>query len=435
MTQIARINRIADYQTAFASSMRALNLGTANRLITALSGGPDSTALACLADLYAQSNGKEHQAVIVNHNIRPEATAEAVRVSQRMKKRAITSHILTIKDKAPETGLQEWARHQRFALLTKMARQNGAVLLFGHQEADQAETVLMRLSRGSGVVGLAGMRGLSMRDAVLVARPLLEWDAKTLVRLLALVGCDYEDDPSNQNSQFERVQMREFLGHAAASGLPVIDDALRLGRVMRALSNHLEKASSLLWQAATATFPTGHAVIDIDKLADLPHTAWVYRIRQLIRQIGGRPYFVSDKAVTGLHERLLAGRNSTLGGCQFVKSTRFGKMAFFYVVRELGRTPEAVDVAVDDDVIFAGCWRVRTKQAGRLLHAGALAKSAEGAASAAWPAVIANLPYVVRRAIPVITTLDGGVIYPQLIDVSQDPKPLRRASSAQFLGL
>ena len=435
MTQIARINRIADYQTAFASSMRALNLGTANRLITALSGGPDSTALACLADLYAQSNGKEHQAVIVNHNIRPEATAEAVRVSQRMQKRAITSHILTIKDKAPETGLQEWARHQRFALLTKMARQNGAVLLFGHQEADQAETVLMRLSRGSGVVGLAGMRGLSMRDAVLVARPLLEWDAKTLVRLLALVGCDYEDDPSNQNSQFERVQMREFLGHAAASGLPVIDDALRLGRVMRALSNHLEKASSLLWQAATATFPTGHAVIDIDKLADLPHTAWVYRIRQLIRQIGGRPYFVSDKAVTGLHERLLAGRNSTLGGCQFVKSTRFGKMAFFYVVRELGRTPEAVDVAVDDDVIFAGCWRVRTKQAGRLLHAGALAKSAEGAASAAWPAVIANLPYVVRRAIPVITTLDGGVIYPQLIDVSQDPKPLRRASSAQFLGL
>ena len=86
-------------------------------------------------------------------------------------------------------------------------------------------------------------------------------------------------------------------------------------------------------------------------------------------------------------------------------------------------------------VIFAGCWRVRTKQAGRLLHAGALAKSEEGAASAAWPAVIANLPYVVRRAIPVITTLDGGVIYPQLIDVNQDPKPLRRASSAQFLGL
>ena len=105
MTQIARINRIADYQTAFASSMRALNLGTANRLITALSGGPDSTALACLADLYARTHGKDHQAVIVNHNIRPEATREADRVSQRMKNRAIASQILTIEENAPETGL------------------------------------------------------------------------------------------------------------------------------------------------------------------------------------------------------------------------------------------------------------------------------------------------------------------------------------------
>ena len=432
--QIAQISRIADYQAAFASSMRALNLETANRLITALSGGPDSTALACLADLYARAHGKEHQAVIVNHNIRPDATAEAARVSQRMKKRAITSQILTIKDKAPETGLQEWARHQRFAILTKMARQNGAVLLFGHQQADQAETVLMRLSRGSGVVGLAGIPGLSMRDAVLVARPLLGWDAKTLVTVLGLVGCDYEDDPSNYNCQFERVRMREFLGYAVTFGSPVIDDALRLGRVMQALSSHLDKASSTLWQAATCLFPTGHAVIDMDKLSYLPATAWVYRIRQLIRQIGGRPYFVSDSAAAGLHERLLVGRNSTLGGCQFVKSLRFGKLSCFYVVRELGRKPEAVDVAVDDDIIFAGCWRVRTKQAGKLLHVGALAKSEKNATSTAWPADIATLPYVVRRAIPVIMALDGGVIYPQLIGRNEDFKSPNTGSCAQFLG-
>ena len=84
----------------------------------------------------------------------------------------------------------------------------------------------------------------------------------------------------------------------------------------------------------------------------------------------GRPYGVSDLAVTGLHERLLAGQNSTLGGCQFVKSLRRGEPASFYVVRELGRTPEPLDVVADDDVIFAGCWRVRTKQAGKLVHAG-----------------------------------------------------------------
>ena len=70
MMQIAPSSRLVSYHTAFASSMQALGLETAERFITALSGGPDSTALACLADFYARSHGKHHRAVIVNHNIR-----------------------------------------------------------------------------------------------------------------------------------------------------------------------------------------------------------------------------------------------------------------------------------------------------------------------------------------------------------------------------
>jgi hypothetical protein len=91
-------------------------------------------------------------------------------------------------------------------------------------------------------------------------------------------------------------------------------------------------------------------------------------------------------------------------------------------------------VAADDDVIFAGCWRVRTKHAGKLVHAGALAESDEGAASTGWPTDIAILPYVVRRAIPVIITLDGGVFYPQLIGVNPAVTSMDTALSAQFLG-
>jgi tRNA(Ile)-lysidine synthase len=83
-----------------------------------------------------------------------------------MQARAIATQIVTVQDKAPSTGIQEWARHQRFTLLTQQARQQRAVLLFAHHQADQAETVLMRLARGSGIAGLAGMRGLTHRDAV-----------------------------------------------------------------------------------------------------------------------------------------------------------------------------------------------------------------------------------------------------------------------------
>ena len=145
--QTAQISRLVSYQAAFASSMRALDLETADRFITALSGGPDSTALAFLADFYARSHGKHHQAIIVDHNIRPNAKIEAVRVSQRMKDRKIASKILTVADKVPKTGLQNWARNQRFTALTKLARQQGAVLLVAHHQGDQAETVLMRLAR------------------------------------------------------------------------------------------------------------------------------------------------------------------------------------------------------------------------------------------------------------------------------------------------
>ena len=139
--------------------------------------------------------------------------------------------------------------------------------------------------------------------------------------------------------------------------------------------------------------------------------------------------------MTGLYERLLAGQNSTLGGCQFVQSLRRGESASFYVVRELGRTPEVLDVVADDDVIFAGCWRVRTKQAGTLVHEGAHGKSDEGGTNSMASRLL-PLPYVARRAIPVIITLDGEVFYPQLIRgkpaITSAPNTV--AFSAQFLG-
>ena len=172
--------------------------------------------------------------------------------------------------------------------------------------------------------------------------------------MCCLLDCDYEEDPSNHNCQFERVQMRQFLRNVAASGALVTDDALRLGCAMQVLSDHLDLASSTLWQGATRLFPTGHAMINMIELSDLAQTAWAYRARHLIRQIGGRPYGVSDLAVTGLRERLLAGRNWRPGGCQFVKSLRHREPDSFYVVRELGRASGAVDVMIDDDVILQG---------------------------------------------------------------------------------
>ena len=118
-----------------------------------------------------------------------------------------------------------------------------------------------------------------------------------------------------------------------------------------------------------------------------------------------------------------------------MRSLRRCESTRFYVVRELGRKPELLDVVADDDVIFAGCWRVRTKQAGKLVHVGAYGKLDDVGAPTAWPADNATLPYVARRAIPVIITLDGEVLYPQIHPNKSSPPPTTAVFSAQFLGL
>jgi tRNA(Ile)-lysidine synthase len=341
---------------------------------------------------------------------------------------------VTVREKAPSTGIQEWARHQRFAVLTKQARQQQAVLLLAHHQADQAETVLMRLARGSGIAGLAAMRALTQRDAVPVARPVLNWSADQLRDVLALLGCDYEDDPSNRNYDFERVRVRRLLLQGAAYGFPTITAAQRLGQTMAALSDHFMAASTPIWEAAIDLFPSGHAVIDVSRLHQLPDSMWQHHARRLIQQVGGHRYGVSARALDRLRVRLLAAQNSTLGGCQFVRSMQPGETARFYVVRELGRVPRECEVAAGDDVIFAGCWRVRTALAGQLLNVGTAPQLKRTTTAAPPPDAIAALPYIVRRAIPVLYTLDGGLIYPQLERVKPSVALTDIALTAQFLG-
>jgi len=427
-------SQIAEYDAAFARVMHGLRLDQAPGFITALSGGADSTALACLADRYAKSRGIAHQAVIVNHNIRNHAKSEAERVCRRMMARAINTKIVTIQNKAPASGIQEWARHHRFAALTKLARKSRAVLLVAHHQADQAETILMRLAKGSGVAGLAGMRPLTQREAVLVARPLLAWSRDTLCTILAQLACDYEDDPSNQNSYFERVRVRRAMQASRDFGYPTVDKAVRLGRAMAALTDQLDAASLAGWTRAVRLFPSGYAIIDTELLQDLPWPVWHQRIRRLIRQIGGRSYGVSADTLCQLRSRIFAGLNVTAGGCQFVKSTRPGTDHMVYVVRERGRRPAVLDVQAGDDVIFAGCWRMQTAMAGQLMDAGGLEKVTGEAPGTLLPPSITALPHIVRRTIPVLYTLDGAVIYPQLEEVNTNVTSTGTALSAQFLG-
>ncbi|HTZ03200.1 MAG TPA: tRNA lysidine(34) synthetase TilS, partial [Xanthobacteraceae bacterium] len=129
-------------------------------LILAVSGGPDSTALLLLAARWAKSNRPAPKllAVTVDHGLRPEAAGEAVQVKRLARRLGVSHRTLYWRGKKPRSGVQEAARNARYRLLANAAKRTGyAHILTAHTLDDQAETVLFRLARGSGLGGLAGM--------------------------------------------------------------------------------------------------------------------------------------------------------------------------------------------------------------------------------------------------------------------------------------
>jgi tRNA(Ile)-lysidine synthase len=187
-------------------------VGAGNRIGLAVSGGPDSLALLLLA---ARARPELIEAATVDHALRPESAAEAAFVAELCGRLAVPHQTLTVEwvDK-PETAIQERARMARYRLLGTWAKERKLpAIATAHHLDDQAETFLMRLARGAGVKGLAGMRALvrGTPPAVSVVRPLLDWRHSELEAICAAAGLSPVEDPSNLDEQFERVRMRQAL--------------------------------------------------------------------------------------------------------------------------------------------------------------------------------------------------------------------------------
>lgn len=185
------------------------------RLGVAVSGGPDSLALLLLA---AAARPGNIEAATVDHALRPGSREEAETVARRCERLGVPHQILTVEWAAkPESAIQEQARGARYRLLADWAKERRLqAIATAHQLDDQAETLVMRLARGSGVRGLAGMRPLAVvpgSDVPLI-RPLLEWRRSELVAICEAARLTPAADPCNEDEQFERVRLRRALGQA-----------------------------------------------------------------------------------------------------------------------------------------------------------------------------------------------------------------------------
>jgi tRNA(Ile)-lysidine synthase len=248
-------------------------------LILAVSGGPDSTALMVLAARWRKSlkRGPKLIAVTVDHGLRKEARNEALAVKRLARSLRIEHRTLRWNGRKPGTGIQEAARNARYRLLAEAARKaGGAHLITAHTRDDQAETVLFRLMRGSGIGGLAGMRmggPLPFADGerLILFRPLLEIPKSRLVATLKAAKIAYAEDPSNRDPRFTRPRLRELMPELAKEGLTA-DRLTRLAsRAARAEIALHEVRQAALRKLAPGPWPeAGPIVIDAGEFYGLP---------------------------------------------------------------------------------------------------------------------------------------------------------------------
>lgn len=231
------------------------SLSDAAGIVAAVSGGPDSMTLMHLLALWEPAKRPPIVVATVDHGLRPEAAAEARFVAVAAERLGLTHRILAWEEAKPDKGLQEAARDARYHLLSALAREVGAShIVTAHTRDDQAETLLMRLARGSGLAGLSGMRVMRDLDGVHLVRPLLDQDKATLVAHCETEGWSFVTDPSNADEAYTRVRWRKLMPLLAAEGLTaqtLARLAKRAERTNEALSIKADEAFARGWSAGT----------------------------------------------------------------------------------------------------------------------------------------------------------------------------------------
>lgn len=315
----------SDLQDRFDVAFR--RLGGDGRCVLAVSGGSDSLALMHLA---ACSELRHCDVLVatVDHGLRAGSAEDAAFVAAAAHRLGLAHQTLAWPGDKPATGMQAAARDARYRLLLEAAetRWPGAsvTILTGHTQDDQAETVLMRLARGAGPAGLAGMaelRGLNARGQVRLARPLLGVSRQDLRDWLRAEDIAWRDDPSNTDDRFERVRVRAASPRLAKIGLTpaaLARTALRMRRAEEALA---KAAAAALRELDPEGYAYGYARLGTAEFARLPAELRIRALATLVDQVGGAAPPPELGGIETLERRIADVAASggslaeTIGGC------------------------------------------------------------------------------------------------------------------------
>lgn len=292
---------------------RARCNGPVLRLGVAVSGGGDSMALLHLTHDWAAGQGAQVFAATVDHGLRPEAAAEARVVAEVCRRLECPHQVLTWGD-APAGNVQDAARQARYDLLAGWAKTHGLdAVLLGHTADDQAETFLMRLARGSGVDGLAAMRRDWHDRGIRWLRPVLQATRDDLRGVLRARGVAWVEDPSNDDTGFDRVRMRCAMQDLAGLGL---DRA----RLVSTADRMKDARAALSWLAHDAAqrfgaVRGGDVCFQAEGFATLPDETRHRLLAHAITFVSSTPYRPRYAALCQMENDVMAGQTRSLQGC------------------------------------------------------------------------------------------------------------------------
>lgn len=326
-------------QKFFRSMDRFFPFENQPEVAVAVSGGADSLALSLLLNKWILQKSGKLIALTVDHQLRPDSTAESLKVNNWLKKRGIEHHIIPWIDKKPATDIQNHARAARYRLLEQWCLDHRILHLFlGHHADDQAETVLQRLLHASGSVGLQGIQSCRYRPFGRILRPLLSFTKQELADYLKLEDQPWFSDPSNLNPQFERVRIRSLL--------PELQRLTRTPLPLNQTAAKCRETNTIVEQVLSDFFTKDihlscFGFITITRhvfLACLPALQSLI-LSHCLQAIGGGTYPFSGKQLQHVLMKIAHRQNITMGGCFIIV-----KSAEILITREARNLPGAVDI-------------------------------------------------------------------------------------------
>ena len=283
------------------------------RLGLAVSGGGDSMAMLHLA-----ADAKlAVRAVTLDHGVRPDAAAEAVLVGVECARLGIGHDILQWQGWKGQGNLQDQARRARRTLIAEWAVQHDiGVVTLAHTRDDLAETFLMRLGRGAGVDGLSAMSAAWQGNGITWLRPLLTASRGELRSYLRSKAAIWVEDPSNENTRFDRIKARKAIATLGPLGITAERLAEVAGHLAEARDT-LEAATDLAAQLGLQA-KAGSLRLDRACLAGQMPEIRRRLVQRAIGWIAPSDYGPRGAALQQLLDRLAEGKSGVLAGCRFV---------------------------------------------------------------------------------------------------------------------